>query len=229
MALTIQHELVCREVCAFDRRHIASLRAGPILRAHLLFSCRVVHAPHSTMDALSYVLFYPAGLPFTLILNPLGLFHMLISCAKPRSGRALTIRTTLKMSAVSQWCPSVRNENNLFLSSDSSTSSPSETYLFKRCFNVVFSLLDANLRLPLSTARLLFCRAGFWFPFSKTLLLHYPTMFCTCIGRLAPSHNAHLTKHTSSSSGSPISCIRRHPVANGACPSWQYEPNARRP
>jgi hypothetical protein len=66
------------------------------------------------------------------------------------------VRTTLKMSAVSQWCPSVRNESCLFLSSDFSTSFSSETYLSRPCFSAVFALF-CDLRLPLSPAGRLLC------------------------------------------------------------------------
>jgi ankyrin repeat protein len=71
----------------------------------------------------------------------------------------IDVRTTLKMSAVSQWCPSVRNESCLFLSSDFSTSFSSETYLFRPCFTVVFAVFD-DLRLSLSPAGLSLCPAA---------------------------------------------------------------------
>jgi hypothetical protein len=74
-----------------------------------------------------------------------------------RDAAASVVRTTLKIYAVSHWCPSVCNESFLFLSSDPLASSPSKTYLSRICFNVVFALLD-DLRLPLST--LGFCSAS---------------------------------------------------------------------
>jgi hypothetical protein len=84
--------------------------------------------------------------------RPIGLSCMEMLSVGPQAA----IRTTLKMSAVSQWCPSVRNESCLFLSSDFSTSFSSETYLFRPCFSVVFALFD-DLRLPLSPAGLSLC------------------------------------------------------------------------
>jgi hypothetical protein len=65
------------------------------------------------------------------------------------------VRTTLKIYAVSQWCPSVCNESFLFLSSVHFASYSSETCLSRSCFSVVFAFLE-DLRLSLSTAGLLF-------------------------------------------------------------------------